>query len=87
MKIPDAVAPLGADSERAAGKAWSNGFSEPLGGGGGVVAGGGGVVEGGGGGGVVEGGGGGVEGGGVLPAAVTVAVTGIRQVVDTPGPD
>jgi hypothetical protein len=58
------------------------------GGGGGVVdgGGGGGVVEGGGGGGVVEVGGGG-GGGGVLPAAVTVAVTGMRHVVDTPGPD
>jgi hypothetical protein len=56
------------------------------GGGGGVVeGGGGGVVDGGGGGGVVlEGGGGG--GGGVVPVAVTVVVTGIRQVVDTPGP-
>jgi hypothetical protein len=68
------------------------GVKEPLGGGGGGVVdgGGGGVVEGGGG--VVDGGGGGVvEGGGgggeVVPLAVTVAVTGIRHVVETPGPD
>ncbi|MCE7965795.1 hypothetical protein FBQ96_04455 [Nitrospirales bacterium NOB] len=76
--------PLGADRDRAAGNACSKELKEPLGGGGG------GVVEGGGGGGVVDGGGGGgvVDGGGgVLPPAVTVAVTGMRHVVEMPGPD
>ena len=85
-----AVFPFAAVSASADGNAWSKGVREPVGaggggvvdgGGGGVVAGGGGVVEGGGG--VVEGGG----GGGVVPAAVTVVVTGMRHVVDTPGPD
>lgn len=87
--MPLAVPPLAADKDKAAGKACNNGLKDPLGGGGGGVVdggGGGGVVEGGGGGGVVEVGGGG-GGGGVLPAAVTVAVTGMRHVVDTPGPD
>ena len=88
LKTPDAVLPFAAVSESAEGKAWSMGVSEPVGGGGGGVVeggGGGGVVEGGGGGGVVlEGCGGG--GGGVVLVAVTVVVTGIRQVVDTPGP-
>jgi hypothetical protein len=94
LNTPDAVFPLAAVSESADGNAWSMGVREPLGGGGGGVVeggGGGGVVEGGGGGGVVEGGGGGVAegggGGGVVPAAVTESATGIRHVVDTPGPD
>ena len=89
LKTPDAVLPFAAVSESADGKAWSMGVNEPVGGGGGggVVegGGGGGVADGGGGGGVVLGGGGG-GGGGVVPVAVTVVVTGIRQVVDTPGP-
>jgi hypothetical protein len=87
LKIPDTVFPFAVLSESAEGKAWSMGVSEPVGGGGGGVVeggGGGGVVEGGGGGVVLEGGGGG--GGGVVLVAVTVVVTGIRQVVDTPGP-
>ena len=87
--MPVALDPFGADSDSPAGKAWISGVKDPLGGGGGGVAGGG-VAAGGGGGGVVEGGGEVVEGGGdggALPAAVTVAVTGMRQVVDTPGPD
>ena len=72
--------------ERPGGFGGGGGGRSGGGGGGGVVeGGGGGVVDGGGGGGVVlEGGGGG--GGGVVPVAVTVVVTGIRQVVDTPGP-
>ena len=87
LKTPDPVLPFGTVIESADGKAWSKGVNEPVGGGGGGVVeggGGGGVVEGGGGGVVLEGGGGG--GGGVVLVAVTVVVTGIRQVVDTPGP-
>ncbi len=68
--------PFAAVSDSAAGNALSKGVNDPVGGGGG------GVVDGGGGG--VGGGGG---GGGVVPAAVTVVVTGMRQVVETPGPD
>jgi len=88
-----AVFPFAAVSDSAAGNALSKGVNDPVGGGGGGVVdgGGGGVVAGGGGGGVVDGGGGGVVegggGGGVVPAAVTVVVTGMRQVVETPGPD
>ena len=91
LNTPVAVFPFAAVSESADGNAWSKGVNDPVGGGGGgvvaggggggVVAGGGGVIEGGGG--VVDGGG----GGGVVPAAVTVVVTGMRHVVDTPGPD
>ena len=88
LNTPVAVLPFAAVSARADGKAWSKGVNDPVGGGGG------GVVEGGGGGGVVDGGGGGVvegggvvDGGGVVPTAVTVVVTGMRQVVETPGPD
>jgi len=92
--MPVAVFPFAVVSDSADGNACSMGVKEPVGGGGGGVVeggGGGGVVDGGGGGGVVEGGGGGVVdgggGGGVVPAAVTVVVTGMRQVVETPGPD
>ena len=87
MKIPVAFVPFGAESESPAGKAWINGVKEPLGGGGGGVAGGG-VVEGGGGG-VVEGGGGVVDGGGggaVVPVAVTLTATGMRNMFDPLGP-
>ena len=92
LKTPLAVLPFTALIDSPEGNACKSGVSDPVGGGGGGVAGGGGVVDGGGGGGVVDGGGGVVEGGGgggggVVPAAVTVAVTGMRQVVDTPGPD
>ena len=92
LNTPLAVLPCATVSEMAAGKAWSIGDNELVGGGGGgVVDGGGGGVVDGGGGGVVEGGGGVVDGGGggggVVPAAVTVVVTGIRKRVDTPGPD
>ena len=90
LKTPDPLLPCGTVIESADGKACNMGVNELVAGGGG-----GGVVEGGGGGGVVEGGGGGgvvVEGdggggGAVVPAAVTVVVTGMRYVVDTPGPD
>ena len=88
LNTPVAVLPFAAVSDRADGKAWSKGVNDPVGGGGGGVVecgGGGGVVDGGGGG-VVEGGGV-VDGGGVVPTAVTVVVTGMRQVVETPGPD
>jgi len=85
LKTPEAVAPFGAERDRAAGKAWSIGVSEPTGGGGGggVVDGGGGVADGGGG--VADGGGGGGGvtppiGGGVVPLAVTERETGMRKV-------
>ena len=92
LNTPVAVPPLEADKDNAAGNACSNGRNDPVGaGGGGVAAGGDGGVAAGGGGGVAAGGGvvagGGGGGGGVELAAVTVAVTGIRQVVETPGPD
>ena len=88
LKIPVAFAPFGADSDKAAGNAWIRGVKEPLGGGGGGGVAGGGVVDGGGGGGVVEGGGGVVEGGGgaVVPVAVTLTFTGIRNIFDPLGP-
>lgn len=82
MKIPEAVFPITAVSDKADGKARSMGVSELVGGGGG------GVVDGGDGG-VVDGGGGVVEGGGggeVVPVAVTASDTGIRKSCEPLGP-